>query len=530
MRQFQSKAKGETTTAPVPSRSASESSATTNGSSHNSHNKPSESDKLQQQVNVHFEAIDPTYFGADKLIETHQPDVQSMPSTSVNLLGNAVNNNGNADQQPALQSFQYFSTNAVNPLDDKVAPFIPLFPSASAATTNETMQAPLVNLDGSQKRDEPFVDVPAPMATANFFSNSAQSPLTDQNQELANLLQVEKVRNHELSVKVTQQHSTIEALSKNLEQMQQRSALADELQRQLNAHQQTVGILVGEKTDLSAKLQQREQRITEFEAECMELNGRLKASRHRVAELEKDLNVLTQSHQKYDGTRQALCTELETLQDDNKRLQRQCQEANDENAEIQHQLALKTKEIDELQHKLNAKCNEVEMTQLRLEQLGGNDVISSNDTANQMEQKKQQDQLDTERQIIELQNMISELTNDRDRTQQQYQTYVQHLTNETNTMTQRIQELTKANEKLTKREESLVDHVRDLERQFQKQISTQQRLAALREGESHQNTQNNESKESLAPPNTNGSINNELKELQEKLANSEKAIADLNVS
>lgn len=451
-----------------------------------------------QQINMHFGAIDPVQFDSSKLFDQNIPSNNLLGSHSEITLNavTPVDHNTNVPvtlqqapqaDQPFAETFQYFSNfNQANPAH------------AFSGTV--------------QPSQENQMQVAADLAH-----------IEQRNQELSNLLQVEKVRNHELSVKVTQQHSTIEELTRELQQLRQNSGTVQELQQQVNAHIQTVNILVGEKSDLTAKLQQRDQRLNEYESQCVELQGRLNASRHRVSELEKDLNTLTQSQQKYDGSQQALCTELETIQEENKRLTRLHQDASDENAEIQHQLAAKTKEIDELRNVISSKNSELELIRVRLEALTGGDITQA-DTS--IADKTQHDQriLDSERQIIELQNMISELTNDRDRTQQQYQTYVQHLTSETNAMNQRIQELTKANEKLTKREESLVNHVQELEKQIQKQISTQRRLAALRDDE-HPKTE-----ESNNIRSDNPQTRDELNALKDKLNIIEKEKADLNVS
>lgn len=384
-------------------------------------------------------------------------------------------------------------------------------------------------LQHQQQTSNPIGQYPSAMTieTANHSAILKQHV-----QELNDLLQVEKMRNHELSVKVTQQHSTIEGLTSELNELRKCATTITSLQQQVNAHIQTVNILVGEKSDLTAKLQQRDQRISDYESECVELQGRLKASRYRVAELEKDLSTLAQSHQKYDGSQQALCTELETLQEETKHLKRLHQDACDENTEFKHLLMQKTKEIEELKTVIGTKSSELEMVRVRVEQLTGGDSMQSIDpkSSTKPAQQDQQRLLDAERQVIELQNMISELTNDRDRTQQQYQTYVQHLTSETVSLTQRIQELTKANEKLTKREESLVNHVQELEKQIQKQISTQRRLAALRDEEQPKTDELNQGRDSTGMANTGTQNNNELIVLQEKLKAIEKEKLDLNVS
>lgn len=498
---------------------------------------------------MHFDAIDPTpNFDTTKIFDQHSPAEKLLGSQSeiaLNVTSTAPVNSVTNLPQPtqASQHLQHLFGAPVNNIANvpqsmsQAEPF-PQFSnfsqtpaSAFGQIQQQPTYPPMSNAFSNALQQEPHMttasQVNAVAATAAAAAPVAGTDLPQfeqRNQELANLLQVERVRNHELSVKVTQQHSTIEELSRELEQFRRNSQTIQELQQQVNAHIQTVNVLVGEKSDLTAKLQQKDQRIAEYESQCVELQGRLNASRHRVSELEKDLNTLSQSHQKYDGSQQALCTELETLQEDNKRVKRLHQEACDENTEVQHQLALKTKEIDELKNVITAKNSELEMARVRLEQLTGGDLTNEQPSQVQSNQKDQQI-LDSERQIIELQNMISELTNDRDRTQQQYQTYVQHLTSETTTMTQRIQELIKANEKLTKREESLVNHVQELEKQIQKQLSTQRRLAALRDDDDRPKTD-----ETITQSDSTPQPNDELNALREKLSAIEKEKADLNVN
>lgn len=61
---------------------------------------------------------------------------------------------------------------------------------------------------------------------------------------------------------------------------------------------QTIGILVAEKTDVSAKLTQSFKQLERKQSEMDELHGRLKASRERVQELEKQMQNSTSNVQK----------------------------------------------------------------------------------------------------------------------------------------------------------------------------------------------------------------------------------------
>jgi polyhydroxyalkanoate synthesis regulator phasin len=61
---------------------------------------------------------------------------------------------------------------------------------------------------------------------------------------------------------------------------------------------QTIGVLVAEKTDVSAKLTQSFKQLERKQSEMDELHGRLKASRERVQELEKQMQNSTSNVQK----------------------------------------------------------------------------------------------------------------------------------------------------------------------------------------------------------------------------------------
>lgn len=66
---------------------------------------------------------------------------------------------------------------------------------------------------------------------------------------------------------------------------------------------QTIGILVAEKTDLGAKLNQAIRHSERKQSEAEEIQGRLKASRERIEELERHTQNSTSNAQKQDLVR-----------------------------------------------------------------------------------------------------------------------------------------------------------------------------------------------------------------------------------
>lgn len=306
------------------------------------------------------------------------------------------------------------------------------------------------------------------------FAQQTYSTAAPHDPKMEEELNGERYRNQELSVQLLNKNSHIEELKTEIQRLRVENLTKvtmeiGPLQEQLNAHVQTIGVLVGDKAELAASLNKFQGLAKEKINEVEELQGRLNASRHRVQVLEKDINSIKSSHDKYDSTQQRLCTELESTQEEMRLLKKQLDDSNDERAELQQKLLLKNKDIDRLENELTATKSELNLSQLRVEQFSSGDVIESDSKIETLTQQKRF----FEQQVQELQQMVQQIGAERDQASQQYQNYVQQLNKEGANLTQKLQEYGAENERLLKREESLVKHVGDLERQIQQQITKQ---------------------------------------------------------
>lgn len=118
--------------------------------------------------------------------------------------------------------------------------------------------------------------------------------LETRNIELAGFLEQERLKSQTLQVQVNEHQNRLVLLESELQKVkvEYEHKLIRELgplQEQLQCHAQTVGILVGEKTELFTALSQSQVLAKQKVGECEELQGRLKTSRSRVADLEKEL-------------------------------------------------------------------------------------------------------------------------------------------------------------------------------------------------------------------------------------------------
>lgn len=126
--------------------------------------------------------------------------------------------------------------------------------------------------------------------------SSSITDLEKRNLELAALYEQEKLKSEQQKVYINDLQSKIAQLESEKKLQEEHSNLqlsntVSKLKEELQFHIQTVGLLVAEKTELSASLSQLELSCKQKNSECEELQARLKASRSRVADLEREVNT-----------------------------------------------------------------------------------------------------------------------------------------------------------------------------------------------------------------------------------------------
>lgn len=300
------------------------------------------------------------------------------------------------------------------------------------------------------------------------------SDLEVRNQQLDKFLQNEKNRNEELNLKLLEHNSLIEELKIQISKLQIENSTKvtmeiGPIQEQLQSHIQTIGILVGEKAELTASLTQYKNMAEEKSGEVEELQSRLGASRHRVQDLEKEMIRLKSSRETTDESHQKISSEIDRNNQEISRLNKINENISDEISELKQKLFLKNKSFNELQEELDRKKSELNISHLRVEQLSSGDVTSVDSQIENLAQQR----IAYEQQIIELQKMVQQLGTERDQANGQYQNYVQQLNKEVNFFKEKNMEFTEENDRLLKREESLVKHMSELEKQLQQHMSRQ---------------------------------------------------------
>ena len=169
--------------------------------------------------------------------------------------------------------------------------------------------------------------------------------------------------------------------------------------------------------------------------------------------------------------------------------------------ELRQQLLLKNQDFKVIQDQLERANSELSLSKLKIEQLSSGQNVGHYDVGQdqnaRIESLSQQNLIKTQ-QINELQETVKQLGSERDQSYQEYRNYVLQLNDKVN-------EMTRDNEHLSKREEELVRHISELERQIQQQLTKQQKY-------SHQNDEIDEKSVVLE---------NEIKNLREKVSTME---------
>lgn len=227
----------------------------------------------------------------------------------------------------------------------------------------------------------------------------------------------------------------------------------ESLQNERKMNLNLIEILVQEKTDLLASNKKSELLNAELE-------NRLRASRHRVKELEAVVSSRMETEK--------IPPKAPQNEDVIKRL---TESFEDQKKEMQQKLAQKSVELENLQKNFDHLTTELHLASVKIQQLSdtSSPVEISNDSQAKIELLIQDNRI-KQQQIEELNKTIEQISKDREISDTQYQNYVTFLSKE-------MESLKENSNILTDREENLVKHIGELERQIQQQISKQHSIA-----------------------------------------------------
>lgn len=345
-------------------------------------------------------------------------------------------------------------------------------------------------------REVEFIDVPSTPSSVDVDAAVANATAALQ-QALANAhsaTQLERQRNESLATlvqqlkqQVHQQAASVAASSAPATAAAANAATIEHLQQQLAAHAQTIAVLVGEKSDVTANLSKFQSLAREKITEVEELQGRLNASRHRVQALERELSTVREASAAVELRQQRLCDELEQSHDRLRQFEQRIAEHTDVAAELRQQLTVSNEANASTLRQLEVLRNELALAQLKIVQLGGDCEGQQPAVAAAAKNAAKVDGTtttsattlaDSLQHIEQLQLEMERLATERDQAGEQYQAYMQQLSADNARLDQQLQDCVEQNGQLVQREESLLKHLGELERQMQQQMAKRQAFAA----------------------------------------------------
>ncbi|XP_021704283.1 golgin subfamily A member 2 [Aedes aegypti] len=343
-------------------------------------------------------------------------------------------------------------------------------------------------------------------ASADLGPQNTILELESEKAELSRVMNAQKLENDELRLRLRNNQSLVEELKNEIDKLKLENStkVTSELgpiQEQLQMQIQAVGVLVGEKAELTATVSKYQSLVKEKSTENDELQNRLKASRATVQKLEKELEGIKLSGSRFEELERTIGAQLNEYQEEANKFKKLYEDLQEDLSEVKQKSVVRNEELQSLQKELEQTRSELSLSKLRIQQLSSDDDQDFNAKIESLSQQN----LIKSQQIKDLQNIINQIGNERDQSNQQYQNYVLHLNREVANLADKIQELTEENNRLSSREDNLVRHVGELERQIQQQLTKQQTYAA----QQNESAENDEQKVALEA---------EVKLLREKIS------------
>lgn len=348
--------------------------------------------------------------------------------------------------------------------------------------------------DNGTRNDSPFSqkDNLLQMASAvadalheNSDSTGASQLDTDleyRNQFLSSCLQEQKQLVSQLHVQVSQYSSRVSELeailaTKDAEFEAKLARELNPLREQLQVHAQTTGILVGERAELSAAIEQCQSIAQRKSVEVEELTGKLKASQLRVTELEKELAHVKNTVEETRKMSQQLQFDYAELERKHDELRKAKEDDELEASELRQELSMKNAEATNLQRELDEKNTLLSLNDLKIQQL------TTNPQEMQALESQHQAAIVLEQQLSQLREALKSVSHDKEEAAKQYENYVRQLDERYEKIIKDVEESRKKVEILEDRERSYIQRLSDLEQSLQRERET---VAKLRAVESHE--------------------------------------------
>ncbi|XP_001601237.1 golgin subfamily A member 2 [Nasonia vitripennis] len=292
--------------------------------------------------------------------------------------------------------------------------------------------------------------------------------LEQRNQFLTCCLEEQKKIINELNMQIGQSNSRLSELeaivsTKNAEFESRLIREVNPLKEQVQLDAQTIGILVGEKAELTAINSQCQATIKQKTEEVVELTGKLKTSHQRVTELERELTTLKNTMQEFAQSYQNLQKNYEELEAKSNKLMKDNEDFELETSELRQKLNYKNTEVTTLNQELQEKIALLSLSELRMQQLS-----NSPQEMNSLETQHHATKM-LEQQLSQMKEALENVNGEKDEVSKKYQSYVQQLDEQHNKLLAELESSKKTIADSEIREQSYIQRLSELEQQLQRE-------------------------------------------------------------
>lgn len=343
----------------------------------------------------------------------------------------------------------------------------------------EIQQSSFNNIQSVSEPIFESLSMPPAITPSNYFQPSPIQQST----------QIDESKLRELQEQINQQNFQISQLKSEVEfhrttaiNLQKNTEELNKLKQQEQQHGEAIKVLVAEKSHLHDTLQKFENVVATLKGENEELHNRLNLSRHRVKQLESIANNSQSTSNKQQEIDPKMIEEIRTIQDSLKI-------SENEKSELKLLLSQKKIEMENLQKNYDHLSNELHLQSIKIAQLS--DGIQPDQPTNQTQIATLTQEIAIKhQQINELNSVLDQVNREKEASETQYQNYVSAMTREMDLLKENSMELSNENNVLVRREQELLKHVSDLEKQIQQQIQKQKTYAENNQQESSQTSSN----------------------------------------
>ena len=320
-------------------------------------------------------------------------------------------------------------------------------------------------------------------AVANVLTNDSEHvennldcDLMCRNEFLSSYLEEQKKIVNELHIELSDSHSRVKELEAKLatREAEFQTQLAREinpLKEQLEIHTQTTGILIAEKAELTAALNQAQQSVRKSSDEMEEITGKFKNAQVRIIELEKETAGLKSSGEELRRNFRQLQNQHDSLEKNFFEMKKEKEDLNLEVSELKQKLNLKKTELIAVQQELHEKTALLSLSELRIQQMKGTKPT----------EEERQAAILLEQELSETRESLKAVSTEKDETNKQYQNYVKQLDMQQAKLLNELEVEKKTTEDLKSREQSYVQRLSELEQQLQQEREKLESLLPLQD-------------------------------------------------